>query len=170
MSKWYNWNAKVNFTAEQTRSRGYRLNLSQPRSKGSRLLVPWNNKSTRPATSCFHLFLGVWKALMKQSHSFLTYYMKWIIFSLFALPRIVSGRGFFPPCSRTNHNSQRPDVMKGCTLRMCSEYGLLAVLTVCTSAFLKPFSELQFGTVLKAHFSHFFSWISKHFLGAWNRL
>ena len=40
---------------------------------------------------------------------------------------------------------------------MCSEYGLLAVLTVCTSAFLKPFSELHFGTVLKAHLSHQFS-------------
>ena len=40
MSKWYNSNAKVNFTAEQTRSRGCRLNLSQPRSQGSRLLVP----------------------------------------------------------------------------------------------------------------------------------
>ena len=29
-----------------------------------------------------------------------------------------------------NHNSLRPDVMNICTLRMCSEYGLLAVLTV----------------------------------------
>ena len=29
-----------------------------------------------------------------------------------------------------NHNSPRPDVMRICTLRMCSEYGLLAVLTV----------------------------------------
>ena len=40
---------------------------------------------------------------------------------------------------------------------MYSEYGLLAVLTVCTWAFLKPFSELHFGTVLKAHFPHQFS-------------
>ena len=89
------------------------------------------------------------------------------IFAVRTVTDCVSQRLFFPSCPRTNRNSSRPAVMRRCTLRMCSEYGLLAMLTICTSAFLKPFCKLHLGTVLKAHF---FSWISKHFLGAWNRL
>ena len=33
---------------------------------------------------------------------------------------------------RTNRNTLCPDVIMKCTLRMCSEYGLLAMMTVCT--------------------------------------
>ena len=33
---------------------------------------------------------------------------------------------------RTNRSTLCPDVIMRCTLRMCSEYGLLAMLTVCT--------------------------------------
>ena len=79
------------------------------------------------------------------------------IFAVRTVTDCVSQGLFLPSCSRTNHNSSRPDVMRRSTLRMCSEYGLLAVLTICTSAFLKPFCELHFGTVLKAHFSNQFS-------------
>ena len=32
---------------------------------------------------------------------------------------------------RTNLNTACPDVIMRCTLRMCSEYGLLATLTLC---------------------------------------
>ena len=92
------------------------------------------------------------------------------IFAVRTVTDCVSQGLFFPSYPRTNHNSSRPDVMRRCTLRMCSEYGLLAMLTICTSAFLKPFCELHFATVLKAHFSHQFSHGFIHFLGACNRL
>ena len=37
--------------------------------------TPRNNKSTRLATSCFHLFLGVWNPWWSTKHSFLIYYL-----------------------------------------------------------------------------------------------
>ena len=47
--------------------------------------TPRNNKSTRPAASCFHLFLGVWNPWWNTKHEFLTYYLKIILWPIFAI-------------------------------------------------------------------------------------
>ena len=62
--------------------------------------TPRNSKSTRPAASCFHLFLGVW-----NSHSFLIYYFGDFTPALLD----VSFGVIFRNSSGTNHREKCPE-------------------------------------------------------------
>ena len=52
-------------------------------------------------------------------------------------------RSFNDPHGRTKRNTPCPDIIMRCTLRMCSEYGLLATLPFCMERTILPLHALN---------------------------
>ena len=83
--------------------------------------------------ACF----GIW--LIEQG----TLLLKRACFALWHITRSYLRSVSIKHTDRTNRNTLCPDVITRCTLRMCSEYELLAMLTVCTERKLLKLLRLK---------------------------